>query len=78
MAAGKKRNILIEFTGRKLTTDEADSVRELAASLNPKIHLVMPDPWRYLEARSLAMTKADKLIEALRALPNLRFREMAQ
>jgi len=71
-----KRNILIEFPGRKLSTDEADSVRELVAAMSPKVHLVMPD-WRWLEVRGLAPTKAEQLFEALRDLPGLRFREMA-
>lgn len=75
--AGKKQNIEIKFTNRTLTPDEADSIRELAASLKPKVYLVLP-LWPWLTVRSIEAAKAEKLIEALRALPNLKFREVCK
>ncbi|MCI0338632.1 MAG: hypothetical protein L0226_13730 [Acidobacteria bacterium] len=70
-----KRNILIELTGRYLTADEADHVRALATSFKPRVHLVLPS-WRYLEIRSVNENAAAKVIEALGALPGVRFREL--
>ena len=70
-----KRNILIEFVGQRiLTDDEVDAIRELAASFKPRIHLIKSD-WRYCEVRGIRDEAATKVLDALNAL-GLRFREL--
>jgi hypothetical protein len=69
-----KRDIKVEFVGGRLLSEgEADEVRALASSFKPKMHLVMPD-WRWLECRGLGESNAAQLVDALRALPGVRFK----
>lgn len=68
-----KRDVKVEFLGsRFLTDDEARAIRELAASFNPRVHLVLP-AWPFCEVRGVSEQRAAQLIKALKPLPGVRF-----
>jgi len=55
-----------------LTDREVETIRELAASFKPKLHLLKSN-WRYCEVRGIAEARSAQLIETLKGM-GLQFR----